>query len=573
MLKSRHGQITLVAGAVVVISALGFVALTAAVPKPAERVGYLAYLNADVQPQVVRVAPDEGTGPITVSSAESGLLGALSGIPSVTLTAAIAELAAPYGDGISVLRSMNASAGTDGTQSAGVTVYFISDEGLLKAGERGSSGVDLWFDPPIVELPADLSPGATWVGEGEVSGVATYKVEGTVEDDTDPECIRTVVATTLAIDGDILDSSTVANTWCLGRGSVRAENLTTGTTFALSDDLTALPLGPSPGAVAPQSLGALPLLSPRVLLPPSLVGDALIMVNSASEDLLSVSTVPDEDGVLAVPWLQHPGGDILGLAGDAESIYVTTTGRVVTGFDRAGRLRWSTATPDVSAGGPVVVGDTVAVALLDGSVVGLSATDGQVRWEWRSGDSIATAPVRTRELIVVADIAGEVTALTADGVIAWSASSGPLPEPVSALADGSVLVADRDGLLTHIDADGLVTWTSTSPESMTSTAESVGSVLAIPTGQGLVGRSTVDGSVVWTASDWPNSTVARVGDSVLVTSGSRVGVVDADGTVSTIAEVSEPDGVPAEELRVVEIAGVPVVVTLNGTVMPVEVPR
>jgi hypothetical protein len=148
-----------------------------------------------------------------------------------------------------------------------------------------------------------------------------------------------------------------------------------------------------------------------------------------------------------------------------------------------------------------------------------------------------------------------------------------LPEPVSALADGSVLVADRDGLLTHIDADGLVTWTSTSPESMTSTAESVGSVLAIPTGQGLVGRSTVDGSVVWTASDWPNATVARVGDSVLVTSGSRVGVVDADGTVSTIAEVSEPDGVPAEELRVVEIAGVPVVVTLNGTVMPVEVPR
>lgn len=573
MLKSRHGQIALAAGAVVVISALGFVALTAAVPKPAERVGYLAYLNADVQPQVVRVAPDEGTGPITVSSAESGPLGALSGIPSVTLTAAIAELAVPYGDDISVLRSMNASAGTDGTQSAGLTVYFISDEGLLKAGERGSSGVDLWFDPPIVELPADLSPGATWVGEGEVSGVATYKVEGTVEDDTDPECIRTVVATTLAIDGDILDSSTVANTWCLGRGSVRAENLTTGTTFALSDDLTALPLRPSPGAVAPQSLGALPLLSPRVLLPPSLVGDALIMVNSASEDLLSVSTVPDEDGVLAVPWLQHPGGDILGLAGDAESIYVTTTGRVVTGFDRAGRLRWSTATPDVSAGGLVVVGDTVAVALLDGSVVGLSATDGQVRWEWRSGDSIATAPVRTRELIVVADIAGEVTALTADGVIAWSASSGPLPEPVSALADGSVLVADRDGLLTHIDADGLVTWTSTSPESMTSTAESVGSVLAIPTGQGLVGRSTVDGSVVWTASDWPNATVARVGDSVLVTSGSRVGVVDADGTVSTIAEVSEPDGVPAEELRVVEIAGVPVVVTLNGTVMPVEVPR
>lgn len=573
MLSNRRWTKALAAGVTVVLTILGFAALSAAVPRPPERVGYLAYLNADAGPEIVRVTPDEGTGPITASSAESGLLGALSGIPSVTLTAAIAELAAPYGDGISVLRSMNASASTDGARSAGLTVYFMSDEGLLKAGERGSSGVDLWFDPPVVELPADLTPGVTWVGEGDVSGVATYSVEGTVEADTDPECIRTVVATTLAIDGDVLDSTTVANTWCLGRGSVRAENLTTDTRFAVSDDPTAPPLTRSPQPIAPQSLGALPFLAPRVLLPPALVGDALMMVNSASEDLLAAGTVPDDAGTLPVAWLQHPGGDILGLAGDGDSVYVTSTRRMVTAFDRAGRLRWFAPTADVSAGAPVVAGDTVVVALLDGSVVGLSAMDGRVRWQWRSGDSIATSPVHAGDLVVVADIAGEVTALTPDGAVAWSASSGPLPDPVSALVDGSILVADRDGLLTHIDAVGSVAWTATSTESMTSTAQSIGSVVAVPTSQGLVGRSAADGTVVWVSPDWPNAALARVEGNVIVTSGSRVGVVDEAGSVSMVAEVSEPDGTPAEVLRVVDISGVPVVVTLNGTMLPIEVPR
>jgi len=184
----------------------------------------------------------------------------------------------------------------------------------------------------------------------------------------------------------------------------------------------------------------------------------------AGDDWPQLGGAPDHAGArdreLAPPlvarWATPVGGHVLQAAPAIArgTVYVTATdqgdgntGGVVALDLATGAIKWRTTTAIQVRGGPALVGDTVAVAQLDGTVVGLDADTGAVKWRRELGLGMAAgaaaifAPPATEAGDILVGNQRQLAALSAaEGDLVWSVD--PVPQGVDSQALSAIAISD-----------------------------------------------------------------------------------------------------------------------------------
>jgi outer membrane protein assembly factor BamB len=549
--------------------------------------GYLAYALIDDAPfEVIYDPPAPGTEPRTDAIVTGSVASVALSLPNLEATQLIFQAAEQEGiDPIEgrAQRITSTGARPDGSLSPFITVALLLDRGYAQVlGMTVDGSLLLSYDPPLLQLPADPSPGQTWSVEGLTAGFAPYSLSGTVLAEREVSLPPGLVSDSAAcidvrtrLDQGIPNSEgyiveTVA-VWCPGRHIV-ASLTDSGDRLrqALPEEVVWGPAEVPPLAEQPPGTAlSLPILSALVRRPPVSVPGGVIMANDQIRDILRVSVVDSASGTSAglstVTWLQHPGGSVLGIDADSDRILVTTSSRVLAGYDHAGRLRWSIRLADVAAGSPVVIGDTVAVALVDGTLRGFAVDTGAARWVQRLSDVVTESAVRVDDMVVAADSAGYVVAVDEQGAIRWAGGLDPVAGPLSALSDGTVLIPQSRGVVTRLDAAGDEMWSSFGIEGRINAASALwGDVIALPTSDGLLGLDQNSGDVTWVL---PEITSGHLGSPGLVATGDRVLVVSDSGDVTVLADgLVEMDGAEPINLFVTRLGDQWIAVTRGGRI-------
>lgn len=548
-------------------------------------------LGPDAPLTVVADPPTPAQPPFsvsTISGAAASIALSLPGLQAGSLVLQAVESTGADPLTAQALRSTSAGTGPDGASAPYISVGLMLDAGYQQLLGMTPDGSVIWYDPPVLQLPADLTPGFTWAGDGMTLDFAPYTLTGSVlpglQLDEAPGpverldgCtdVRTVLDQQIpGAEGFVTERVT---TWCSGWGSVASRNVGEDvfTRLALPGDVDwpeATTTSPRPRPAGTEFPFPVPVSS--ISFPPVDTEQGLIMVNGSLGDLVALTMgEPGEDGIdpgTVLSWMQHPGGTVLGVAADDDRIFVTTSRRVLQCFDAIGRLRWSAPLPDVAVGGPVVLGGVVAMAGVDGAIRGFDAQTGEQAWSARLSDVLSSAPVSAGGLIAAADTAGYAVAVDEQGVVAWSAGLESVGDPLSGFADGSVLIPQRNGTLTLVDARGDERWsTSLDGASVNGTAVQHEDVLLVPTDAGVLGLDMATGQVRWTL---PGLNRASVAPSGLVADGSQVLSVSGSGATESVATVLEADGQTPQRLFLSRLAGQSVAVTQEGAVTFLGVP-
>ena len=457
-----------------------------------------------------------------------------------------------------VVRSTITAAGSDGALAPYITMGVITQDGFYDIVGSSPDGRTVWYSPPMLQVPADLSTGSASTNAGLTLDVAPFTSTITVDGPTQVPvdvagydgregCLAlSSVLTQEVPDGDGYTTSRRA-VWCPGLGAVSSEDLAAGVVTRLAEPADAQwPALADPEPPRMRAAGtSLPFPVPVTVVsrPPLTVPGGMVVVNDAPQDIALVTVAePREEAfedTSTLTWLQHPGGSVIGVATSDDRILVTTSQRALQSFDLAGRMRWTAGLPDVASGAPAAFGSVVAVALVDGSLRGFDAVTGSPAWTVRLSDVITQPPVRSGDHVIAADTSGYVVAVDEAGVAQWSYSAGRL-DSLSALSDGSVLVGRAGDGLTRLGANGEERWTVSFPDGQLTAPGAIwGDVVVLPTDGGLRGLAVDDGSVLWTRSDLKDLRVTDIG---LAVAADRVLRVDPDGSVALVAELPRPDG-------------------------------
>lgn len=533
---------------------------------------------------VVSVPASAGQAPYTIASVK-GPAGAIAlSLPSTRVAGRVLDAVTAAGlDPMEaqVVRTTQTSVADDGTLAPYITISLLQDTGYYEVLGMSPDGAALWYTPPILQLPRDLSTGSDWSNEGLTVDVAPFTFSGTVEGvgvvgedvaayDGRTGCLdlRTTMDQQIpGAEGYVVESM---STWCPGLGAIVSENVRDGVVTRLAEpgEVTwpepgpAVPVvGRPAGTTLPFPIGVTAIQRPPVSVP-----GALVVLNSPSGDLVEFTAgeapeapMPDESRVL---WMQHPGGTALEVVAAGDRLLVTTSLRQLQSYDLAGRLRWSVDLPDIASGEPVALGSTVAVALVDGTVRGFASETGDATWTARLSDVIIASPVVAGDRIIAADAAGYVIAVDETGREAWSASLESVEDPLSPLDDGSVLIPQTTGDITLLDAAGDQVWSIAPPDSgVSGRGVRWDDVIVLPTGGGLRGLASDDGEVLWTRADLLDAQVTPGG---LATAGGAVVRVSAGGDVTEIRQVQEPNGSSPARLFLATLGGEWVTVSPSG---------
>ena len=480
------------------------------------------------------------------------------------------------------VRSTVTAVTSEGVLSPYITVGIITEGGYYDIVGTSVDGSTLWYSPPLLQVPADLTAGSTWTSEGLTLDVAPFTSTGTVDGPAEvPDEVAgyggrdDCLTLSTVLDQQIPDGEgyTAARrtVWCPGLGAVHSEDLADGVVARLAQpgDVPWPPVA-EPRAPGTRDVGtSLPFPVPVTVIsrPPVSMPGGMLMVNDAAQDLASVTVGAVRDGVTGdsstLAWLQHPGGTVLGASIDTDRIRVTTSQRALQSFDFAGRMRWTASLPDIAAGAPAAVGAVITVALVDGTLRGFDAATGEPLWSVRLSDVITLSPVRVGDLVVAADTSGYVVAVEDAGALRWARSVDSV-ESLSALSDGTLLIGQSSGLLTLLGADGDERWTVSVPDArVVDPGVLWGDVIALPTDGGLRGLSVDDGSVLWTLEDLRDARVTEVG---LVVDGDHVRRVDSAGRSTLVTTLVEPDGSGPTEAFLVRLGTEWVAVSRLGTI-------
>ncbi len=170
-------------------------------------------------------------------------------------------------------------------------------------------------------------------------------------------------------------------------------------------------------------------------------------------------------------WVQAIGGHALQappvIANGMVYVAATDLGRGDTGalvaIDLAtGMILWRHATPIQLRGGPAIVGDVVAIAQVDGSVLGLDANTGAQRWVTELAVGIDPLPAATFAS-VTADgdfLVGNqrrLAAISRDGTIMWQRD--PVPDGRDSQSLAAVAVGGGTAVGTfHRALGGVIAW-------------------------------------------------------------------------------------------------------------------
>lgn len=156
-------------------------------------------------------------------------------------------------------------------------------------------------------------------------------------------------------------------------------------------------------------------------------------------------------------------------------------------------------------------GDLILVALENGDLVALQATDGSPVWESRTGSPIVDAPVVVStaggERILVALATGQLRAYTTAGTLddKWSVSLGrfgatPLSSPVLSTDSKRVFLTASDQNLYAINlTTGKTDYTTLLPGAPTETPALLGDRIIVAAGENIVAVQQKSGTISWRA--------------------------------------------------------------------------
>lgn len=346
----------------------------------------------------------------------------------------------------------------------------VSDDGVRLHAQVWSD-LGLALSPGLLELPADIAPGAEWSSEGvargtpDVAAIQRYRNTARAEAPADSAraeqgCLQ--VTSTTEFSGADAWTWQQENLWCPGEGMVATTGTLGERPYALStDDGTPpapvdaerlQPADPDTTDLASWQRGSLTTTNGdatfgEVQLPPApeghpvvSAGNAITMREGASTDL--VSLVPLTEELHWQAWWARPSGQILSLVSFGNLVVATTSERELVAYDPMGRWQWSVRLDDVALGAPVRVGTDLVVATLGGTVGRYRGSDGAPVWTTALERGVALAPAADTETVGVVDTDESVTALDArTGAELWTREFGVVPESV-AVRDGVVIASN-----------------------------------------------------------------------------------------------------------------------------------
>lgn len=434
---------------------------------PEVRTTALAYVPADGDAlwqriDTTREAVTQTATQVTESARFVGVNGLISGDSFLTTRV----LHQDYDDdpaGARIWRTSTTS--VDGVGVPSQTIRYHRVRGSVElAGERAPDGTITAYEPALVELPADVGPGAVWFGSGTASDGLDYSSFFRAAAGPDG-CLDVSGQLLLKAAGteQVHRQTWLTRTWCPGRGMVEASE-SSGAVRTLETATAA----PAPGS---RTTTTTPVVwtDPRAWTPrtwktvtvddagetrgmygtaqtsvhPVLTASGLVVRTLQAPDDLVATTPKTVDGWTPA-WSVHPGGTVLSLAAFGSVVLVTTSERELVAYSDAGLRLWATTLPEIAPNAPVQASGADAVLVdLSGRVLRFGIADGAVRWARDVAADVNRAPAVGAGLVVVADRRGTVTALDdATGAERWHRSSES--SAVAVVGDRVLVAADQD---------------------------------------------------------------------------------------------------------------------------------
>jgi hypothetical protein len=224
------------------------------------------------------------------------------------------------------------------------------------------------------------------------------------------------------------------------------------------------PIDRTPISVSPR-FGEAQLTGVPSSVPPVITGSGrLVRPSQTGQDLVVLSATGKSPRSLL---RLHPGGSVASLAAFGRMIIVTTSRRQVIGYTDDGLRLWQRDLPEVVEGPPVRIDDIrtdhagpddprIVLTAIDGTVFALRLRTGEQLWRRSAGARVFQPAASAGGSIVLGGDDGTLIALSAaDGQKRWSAPdvAGP-PEIV-----GSTVITTGDGVIEGRDlADGRTRW-------------------------------------------------------------------------------------------------------------------
>jgi outer membrane protein assembly factor BamB len=240
---------------------------------------------------------------------------------------------------------------------------------------------------------------------------------------------------------------------------------------------------------------------------------------------------------------------------DGLVVFGTNSGRVFALDADTGDLRWARRVKGEIASSPAIVGDTVLVAGMGGTLTAYARAGGEVLWTYSTaGSPIESSPLVVDGLAYIGDWNGVLHAVDVeDGTAAWTYQASADIKGSAALAGDTVVVGDYAGVVHALDAEsGAVRWTSSAGQRFYGgPGVSGGTVVIGDVGGAVIALSAADGSVRWrhSAGGYVYSSPAIAGGRVFIGSysgafqaldlgtGAVIWTHDAGGRISGSATV------------------------------------
>ena len=333
----------------------------------------------------------------------------------------------------------------------------------------------------LVELPADVAPGATWTGRGEVlTGVmaettltytSTFRAEA-----ADGGCLRVSGEVAYAgAAGTPGETERHRKLWCPGRGMVEAELV------ARTGTVTTRPVAPPPpperatvrppvrwtdpagwtvrtfrvGTVDP-NFGDYPqMVGAPTLVPPVVTASGDLYRVTQAGDL--VGSTPHTGDLWRSTARMHPGGVVLTVSSFGEVFVVTTSRRQAVGYTADGIRLWTLDLPEIVKIAADRASTTEAVLCdIAGGLRRVDLRTGVVRWQRDVGHGVELPPVVAGGRLVVNDTGSRQTAYDLEtGEQIWRTERSAA---ATAYAGGVLYAVDREALEAIDPADGSLRW-------------------------------------------------------------------------------------------------------------------
>jgi len=153
---------------------------------------------------------------------------------------------------------------------------------------------------------------------------------------------------------------------------------------------------------------------------------------------------------------------------DGATVYLTTAGKDQTLFSydlHLGKRLWEFPAGSVETS-PLLLGETVVVAAVDGTVYGVEKSSGTQKWKYeiqedRAEKQIHSSPASDGKLVAIGSDDGILRMLDgASGTLRWKSPPGASIFATPAFSGGNVLVGRLDGTIDAYDAaSGKLRWT------------------------------------------------------------------------------------------------------------------